>query len=172
VWIGECVGRGFTLLRFELKAPLRMALVPTMGAPGYRFLWVAWVDQFADSVCLHDAQRTLDLDGPATVLARAADARVSFALHDAQSQGYELVSLVPDATEYIRVGETDANGYRQTSPREWKWSGWDAAILDHGETAYGRGDASLLWFAMQKCGTRVAQAPIAILTDADTASIP
>jgi len=101
--------RGFTLLRFELKAPLRMAPVPTMGAPGYRFLWVAWVDQFADSVCLHDAQWKL-YGRPSGA---AGDARVSFALHDAHSSGYELVSLVPDATEYIRVGETDANGYRQ-----------------------------------------------------------
>jgi len=43
--------------------------------------------------------------------------------------------------------------------------------VDRGEAAYGTGDSSLVWFSVQKCGTRVAQAPIAILTDADTASI-
>lgn len=154
---------GRTVLRFRLRTRLSLRQDVSLG---YRYLWVAWVDQYADSECLHGSFRLFSVDHPGPV----GISTMSMWLRDTTGRGYDLLSLVPHVTELnIRPGESDDNGYRQVSDRDWNWEGWDSAVLDHGETDVAFTGEKLSWFFIRKCATDVAQAPVAILSDAEEA---
>lgn len=149
---------GRTVIRYRLRSALSMR---PFGL-GHRYLWVAWVDQYADSDCLHAAYRLFH-DPPVSY---SVDDNMTLILADPVGRSYELVSLVPMLTEHIRVGEVDDNGYRQVSDRDWSWAGWDGALLDHRQVALGSEGRTFSIFTMQKCSTSTAQAPVVILSGA------
>lgn len=124
---------GLTVIRHELSAPMGASGGnPTTAHRGrrFRYLWVMWVDQYSDSECLHDAYLVDSEPEPASSV---GPRETGVFLFDALGKGYELLSLVPWVTESDDPGETDANGYRQVTARDWTWAGWDGAVLHHGE---------------------------------------
>jgi len=155
--------KGFTVLRYRLRAPLSLSLHPTHG---YRTLWIAWVDQYADNACLHEAYDPSESSGPS---GSAGSDEAIVVLLDALGQGYELVSLVPQVAPSDTDGDTDSNGYRQVTPRDWLWDGWDGALLEHSEEHYWADRVrSVVYLRIRKADPDTAPAPVAILTDADT----
>lgn len=157
--------RGVTVLRFELKSRLTLESFTERAGVGrgFRYLWVAWLDQYADDECLHAAHPMADpLIGSDSFW---------MVLWDAKARGYELVPLVPDLDESATPGERDANGYRQVTLRDWDWAGWDAALTDHREELNDTPGSSSLWFNFTKASPDSAPAPIAFLTDADNAEV-
>ncbi len=153
--------KGLTLVRFTLRSRLTML---DQGQAGYRYLWFAWLDQYADDTCLHPTW----VDSPSfpetdpNLGAPEAD----MFLYDTHGRGYEFVPLVPQVSEGGLGWPVDANGYRQSSFRRWRWEGWNDAVMDHGEQVLGSEDFHYAWFRLRKCETAVAQCPVAILTDA------
>ncbi len=152
---------GTTVIRYRLRD--RLSMMP--GARWrYRYLWVAWLDQYADDDCLHGAHApgddATDAVGPT---------RVSVLFYDSQGHGYEQVSLVPDVGPGDVSGEVDDNGYRQVTPRDWYWTGWDGAVNWLGELAGD--DTRFIGLDLAQADPDHAPAPVALLCDADSVMV-
>ncbi len=160
--------KGLTVLRYRLRSRLSMRPTPTLDRR-YRYLWVAWIDQYADSACLHRAWRP-GIDDPPDPDALGVDS-ATLVLSDAGGLGYELVPLVPAVSESPVAGDTDDNGYRQVTDRDWYWTGWDGAITAHGELDAPTGGTSKVYLSLRKASPDEAPAPVAALTDADSLAV-
>lgn len=134
---------GAVAIRLTLRT--RLAAGPDGAAfpSAFKYAWVLWVDQFADSTCHHEETRT----------------SARFALGSLGGAGYRKVSLVPQVA--ARIGQLDVNGYLAAEP-DWTWTagdGWDGAILVERED----GDTLTLTLG---AATSARPAPICVFCDA------
>jgi hypothetical protein len=154
-------GNGLTAIRLRFRYPIRIGPDGRELQSSYKYAWVIWVDQFADSSCLHPApdERTY--------------APVGAYLSDTAGTGYQYLSLVPEVTVDFAARTVDGNGYKDVSEVDWNWGSsniidpaWRAAVdTMYGETHTDEG-TSFLYFTVRKCDPHVAIAPVCILTNA------
>ena len=167
VWLfGQCGAHGVTrehnstgvtAIRLNFSGRLRVGPDGAYLQRAWKYAWIIWVDQYADSVCLHS-----------WAAERRDDAFVI--LYDSEGASYELLPLVPSVSVDWEERAVDANGYKAVDDVDWHPAGWDGALASAVEEVEGN-HFHKLQFTIRKASPETAFAPLCILTNASAVDI-
>jgi hypothetical protein len=124
----------------------------------YRYAYLMWIDQFADSTCLHWNSTGNPEAGPLTAVVT---------LLETGETPPTFLSVVPEVTPDPSPGADD-NGFMLPADVEWNWNGafW---ALDRSDDYVDDSGIRFTQLAIKAADPQSAPAPLCVLTNAQQA---